>query len=265
MLYTIQWMSNLQLLKQVQQWQSGNPKPGELKHFLTVWLGYIDELKKELFEEAGSGKSGDKDAFEQNSTVTNHVFSSHGRGKELFENLVNYKSDMLAVDPKLYNTFKDRITVFGKWFDQRRGPKEFTETFFRNTPGIASIAMLSRFENNVKVTENHFMTYCNSTMCIINIVYDSFAPFASISSTYVKTGERIEVTTGIGTFTTVANAKISINNVPIPINTNGIAIYNFKTPLKVGNYSVPIKFEYTETDGRKMTASKKLTYTVIGQ
>lgn len=222
-------------------------------------------MKKELFEEAGSGKSGDKDAFEQNSTVTNHVFSSHGRGKELFEKLVNYKSDMLAVDPKLYNTFKDRITVFGKGFDQRRGPKEFTETFFRNTPGIASIAMLSRFENNVKVTENHFMTYCNSTMCIINVVYDSFAPFASISSTYVKTGERIEVTTGIGTFTTVANAKISINNVPIPINTNGIAIYNFKTPLKVGNYSVPIKFEYTETDGRKMTASKKLTYTVIGQ
>ncbi len=241
-------------------WQ---PKAIKIKEFSDSMLNYIKGLKEELVSEAGPAKPGDKEAFERNPTVTDHLFESHGKGKALFEKLVNYKRDVLSVDPKLNNTFKDNVTIFTKEFDQNEnGAKEFSKIFFSKIPAIAAMAMLSKFENNVKITENHLINYCNSQMCVLNIIYDSFAPLVSLSSSYVKAGDKIEITAGIGAFFSAPNPKISISNIAIPINENGVAIYNFKTPLKAGKYFVPVKIDFITVDGRKESFEKRIEYTV---
>jgi len=242
-------------------WQ---PKAMKVKELSDSMVNFIRRLKEDLVSEAGPVKPEDKDALERNETVVDHVFQSHGKGKELFEKLINYRREMLSVDPILNKALENDVIIFSKYFDQSiNDADEFEKAFFNKKPAIAARAMLSQIENNIKVSESNFITFCNSRMCIIEIIYDSFAPLVSLSSSYVKGGDEIEINAGVGAFSTVAQPRITINNISIAVNANGLGIYRLKTPLKSGKYQVPIKIEFTKEDGTKELMTRNVEYTVI--
>jgi hypothetical protein len=50
----------------------------------------------------------------------------------------------------------------------------------------------------------------------------------------------------------------------VPLDeSNGVAVYKFKTSLKAGKYSVPVKIEYTDFDGKRKVLTNKMDYTVV--
>ncbi len=243
-------------------WQ---PKAMYIKELSDSIIKYIRELKEELKNEAGTDKPGDNGSSQEgNLTVTDHVFESHGRGKELFEKLLKYRQDVLLVDSGLNEMFRDNVIIFIGNFDYTRNDKAaFIKTYFNNIPLIATNAMLSKFENNVKIIENRLVTYCYNRTFIIDEHYTVFRAIVAQSSNYVKAGDEIEITAGVGSFSTASQPKFMIDGKLISGDENGIVVYKFKTPSKAGKYSKAIKIEYTKPDGTKESMTKNIEYTVI--
>jgi len=123
--------------------------------------------------------------------------------------------------------------------------------------------MKSRFENNVKVNENKFIAYCHGKTFTIRCgAFDKVLPAVMQSKGFVKGGEVIEITAGIGVFTYRANPQITVNGKTIPVEY-GVAQYKLKTSLKPGNYTVPVKIEYVMPDGTNSFFARNIEYTVI--
>lgn len=241
------------------------PKAMLVKTLSDSMIKYIGEVKSDIKNEAPD-KTGDKESFNQNDlNVAEHVFESHNKGKELFEKLIKYRQDLLSIDPELNKVFSPILIVFAKGFDYTgNDSKIFTKTFFNKIPAIAAMAMLSKFENNVKIIENNFITFClsngYSTFCGFS---ERPWPLVTQSTNYIKGGELIEITAGVGSFSFALQPKAIIDEKEISADENGVMIYKFKTPLKAGKYTKPVKMEYTTPDGNPASMTKNIEYTVI--
>lgn len=243
-------------------WQ---PKAIAVKALSDTMVSYIRQLKEELKDETGFSNPPDRQSFrEDNIPTVSHYFKEHNKGEELFNRLIKYKGDILAVDSQLNNEFKNNIGVFAMGFDpEKNGPEEFTKTFFGKVPVIAAMAMLSKFENNVKIIENKFIVFChNKTGCVDCGAHDKVLPVVMQNSTNVKAGEEIIVTAGIAMFTNRAGPVIIIGGKPVSTDFGGVAYYKLRAPASAGKYTVPVKIEFFKPDGTKEYLTKNITYTV---
>lgn len=242
-------------------WQ---PKTESIRQLSSAMVKYIEDLKSDLIKEAGFKEENGKNVpREDNMGAVAPIFSEKKKGKELYEKLVKYKDDMLAVDEQIKNEFQNHIILITKSYDADSSQqKDLTKSFFTDIPLIAALAMLNKIENNVKIMESDFVMYCNSRIANDIDRYDRFSPIIAQSSNYVKGGDEIEINAGIGSFTTAWAPRITINNKIIDLNADAVATYKFKTSLKAGKYFMPVKIEYTRPDGTKGYFTKNITYTV---
>ena len=188
---------------------------------------YFNELKTELGKVTGLNSKVDTELQnDENVTDVSHFFSKKSKG--LFDKLINYRQHILSVDTSLKNEFQYNLTVFPKRFDYKKSSsKEFEETYFGKIPAIAAMCLLNNFENIVSINENDFIHFC------LYQTPDSFcgfsnnpSPFISQSSNYVKGGENIEITAGVGSFSTIAKPTMKINNKTVNHNAEGILLKN---------------------------------------
>lgn len=92
--------------------------------------------------------------------------------------------------------------------------------------------------------------------------FTSYQAIVGQSSSYVKAGEKIEITAGIGSFSTQERPVITINRNNVSLRETGAAVYSFKASNKPGKHFVPVKIEFTNQDGQKMTQEFNVKYTV---
>lgn len=244
------------------RWQ---PVADKIKELSDSIVKYINGLKEELKNEAGGSDSKNKD-WENSMGVSEHLFESHGKGKELLGALIKYKEALLALDPELKSQFGNNINIFSNEFIfAATDTVAFTRTFFSSIPVIAANVMLSKFVNNVKVCENETVTYCYNKIGFLDgaSMYDKFVAIVGQSSNYVKAGDNLEISAGVGSFSTASNPVITINGRVVPLTADGVAIHKFKTSQKAGRNFVPVKIEYTKPDGTKEIKTFNIEYTII--
>jgi len=198
--------------------------------------------------------------------VSEHLFESHGKGKELLEILLKYKVALLAVNPEVKSQFEHATNIFSNEFTfGATDTVAFNKTFFSSIPVIAANVILSKFVNNVKVCENETITYCYNKIGFLDgpSMYDKFAAIIGQSSNYIQAGDELIITAGVGSFSTASQPKITINGKEITVNEDAVAVHKLKTSQKAGKYFVPVKIEYTKPDGTKEAKTFNIEYTVI--
>jgi hypothetical protein len=255
-------LSRPESARQASVWQ---PKAMYIKLKSTEIINYIETLTKELKEEAGLKIKNGREVFqEDNLDAVNRVLINKSKAEELHKKLQQYKQDILSVDPELNKQFsKSSIIITREYELDENKQKDFTKTFFDGVPVITAFAMLRKFENNVRVLENEFITYCNFKIADYNDGFTMFSTLIGQSSNYVKGGDKIEINAGVGVYSLNSNPKVIIMEKEIDCKTNGFATYKFTTPLKAGKYSVPVKIEYFNIDGTRRSATNKIEYTVV--
>lgn len=235
----------------------------EIKMLSDRITNYIDNLKRELKIEAGLKLVEGREVFpEDNVTAVIHLFDEKGEGKGLYDSLEKYERDMLTIDSEINNEFKNNFISSTRIYP---GKDNFIQTFFANIPVIGALAMLSKFENDTKIMENQFVSYCHNKSSPVMIIDDFVAPLVSQSSTNVKGGDEIEITAGVGAFSTVMKPVISIRGKSLQLGEDGTALYKLKAPLEPGKYSLPVTFQYTKADGTSGVMIKEVGYTVVGE
>jgi hypothetical protein len=140
-------------------------------------------------------------------------------------------------------------------------PKDWlNKNFAGNSPYMALLA-LNKIAANVISTEGYLINYCNYKIVDNYCGYDPVG-IASINSSVVKPGDTIVVTAGVGIFSDMNYPRIFINGIPVKLNNRKVAVHSVIASGKPGEHTIPVKMEYVEPDGRKMTRAIALSYSV---
>ena len=216
----------------------------------------IQKISKNAFDEIAEIKARlEKD--QNNSIKQKEVL-------KVYNCLIKYKSELLEVDPKLTSEYRRYLKIFTRTIDSSNENQiKMYKEYFSGASVPSVKAMLTKFQNNIKINEERMVEYCNEhctpMICGIRNITQAIA---IQNSTIVQPGEKIEIIAGLGSFSLEQRPEIFIYGKSVPLNYDGVAQYKLKTASKPGKYYVPVKFNYTNQDGKAITVEKEITYTV---
>lgn len=215
------------------------PKAQKIQYHSNEMFNFIEGLKKE-------------------SKPDNAEISS------LYKRLMKYKNDVLATDSTIRETFNSRIIITTKSFDESKpNIEEFKKTFFNNASKEATSAILTKFQNNIKIIENKLLVFCNEQIGVTDRFIDDFPKAIIQQNAYsFKAGETIEIKAGIGLFNRLINEVVSIKGTPIMIDENGLATFKMKISENPGKYQIPVMISFYNQDGKAEAFTYAVEYTV---
>jgi hypothetical protein len=244
-------------------WQ---PLADRVSKYSTSAINYIDTLKSQLLSAAGCTISNKAPAFESgNYRVVNRLFVKENKGSELLKVLLDFVDSIKNVDSEMNNDFSELFKMNYEYLDSENNKSEtFNETYFNGVSAAGALVALAKFENDIRYTEKEALTFCSnkcSPGCIL--IYEKFQVIVGQSSNYVKAGDEIDITAGVGAFSISASPEFIVDGEKIKANQDGIMIYKFKTQHKAGTYRKPVTIEYTKPDGTRNSHTYTISYTVI--
>ncbi len=238
------------------------PKADQAKQLADATYNYINELKAELKKEAGlTIENGEEVYKEDNLEAATRLMDTEGKGQNLYNELKKYKDALLNIDPAIKEQFQNSLPIdltIPK--TKNKGNNDWASVYFRMTPAIAAVTILTKFQNDVKNAESQVIDFCHNKIGQVEVVYDQFEPFVGTNSTYLMSGQPFEVTLGIGSFSSKALPEIRVNGQSLLVQ-NGKAVYK-EIAGGVGSRTIPYSITYTKPDGTKETVSKTIEYRV---
>lgn len=225
---------------------------------------YIESLKMKIKVEAGYDPKDPNSTFkEDNIDIATRIMDKQGEGEKLKKKLEEYKTKMLAIDDSVGREFAKSIPInldIPKLSNNKMGKVTWTTAYFHMTPTVAALTMLSKFQNDVKTTENRIVNEFHNKIGQVVVRFDTYEPIVGANSTYLFPGQELQITAGIGAFSKNALPQVTIGGRAVPLNDQGVAIY--KTAVGAGGGSVPVVIRYKDQDGKDQVRETKIDYTV---
>ncbi len=238
-----------------------NDKASQAKTFADNLYNYLESLKGDLMKASGQETPGGE-YKEDNIDAPTRVLVEGGRGKDLFQKLTQYRNNLLNIDPEIKREFDKTLPIdlsTPKTYSQ--GNSDWSSAYFRMTPTIASITMLSKFQNDVKNSEAQVVDYCHRKVGEVEVIYNEFQAFAGTNSQYLMPGQELVITAGVGAFSKAAKPNISVDGAGVGLNTEGVAEYKTKVGGP-GSYTKTVNIRFLKPDGTTANVAKKVEYTV---
>jgi hypothetical protein len=260
---------------QAQRWM---PRAMKIKQYADSIKVLLELVKIDLIKQTDSLKGA-------KAPVIKELYESNSLGYKIFDKLAALKDSLSAIfnanefidNPYLYDRLKKDI---GNWrnslpvlpdypdslsTDQRRlYIKKCLKNFFTESSPLMVIVVLNKIESDVLITEKSLIDYFQNQIGVVDGpgFYNVFRAIASLSSSYVKRGQKIEVTAGVGSFSVAARPRIIIDDKEVSLNEEATAVHRFTANGKPGKHSVSIKIEYAKPDGSTATVTKDLEYII---
>ena len=136
-----------------------------LIHYNTkIIIEYIDSLKIQLKNESGLTIVDKHESFrESDINAVSQLFDKKNKGEELKERLIKFEQSLMSIDQELNAVFKNTIALtIGLSDPSEQTNKSFTQIFFDRIPSVAALAVLSKFQNDVKIIENETIIFCDN-------------------------------------------------------------------------------------------------------
>jgi gliding motility-associated protein GldM len=228
---------------------------------------YIQGLREEILKAAGQDaekmKQGDSTYKEDNQDIATHIMVESGKGKQLHDKLAQYKKDILAIDPTMARELNNALSQIDLTPPpaKNHGNSSWEASYFHMVPTVAAITMLSKFQNDLKTSENRVVSAFHEKVGQVKVRYNQFAAIVGQNSNYLMPGQKLQINAGIGAFSTDAKPQISIGGSSVPVNAEGMGTYEM-TANSIGTHSVPVNIVYFDQEGNRKTISKTIEYTV---
>lgn len=223
------------------------PNAEKIMHFSDRIIEYIQTIKANA---------------EIKSDVTSNI-SDHLH--PLYDSLKSYHSFILNVDSELNKEFKDLI-VISKFFPDtlQNSYPDFKRAFINAGSYEVHIGLLNVLINRIRKIENKMVMFCYSkTASTDEGGFDKLRVLVAQDKSIVTAGDTIEITAGLGSFSTAIRPEVRIFGKKILNQDNGIAVFKFTADKSSGKYDVPVIIDFIdEMTGLPKTVSKTITYTV---
>lgn len=254
--------------KTIQKATYWQPKAQQVKALSDEVSLLIDKYKQELKVEAELEADG---SFrEDNIDAATRLFDTKGAGKILYTKLESFKIKLLAIDTFMASQIGTKIPLDLKIPKSASGNlmtgnkvQDWITSYFHMTPTVAALTMLSKFQNDVKNSENLAATFCINQVGAVKLIMDKFEPLVGTSSTYLMPGEEMTVTAGLGAFNSNVKPTVTIDGRSIALSANGVAESKFNVGGS-GSRSMNVNVSFIDPNtGEQKTISKKIDY-IIG-
>jgi gliding motility-associated protein GldM len=240
------------------------PKADQARQLTKGVFSYIQTLKDKILSEAGGSPTDPTKKYKEGDLeVTTRIMIEKGEGKKLLAMLADYRKNLLAIDPSIDSAFKSTLPInLDKPESRNRAGKTWEGAYFHMVPTVAGLTILSKFQNDVRTSENRVVQFCHNKVGEVNIVFDSYAAILGQSTNYLMPGQEIEIKAGVGAFSKKAQPNIVIGGVTVPIGEDGAA--TTKLPGGgIGSHSIPVKITFMNQEtGKLETIEKTVEYKV---
>ncbi|MBC6490956.1 gliding motility protein GldM [Flavihumibacter stibioxidans] len=242
------------------------PKAQQAQKLSAEMSKYLDDLKTTLKKESKGENIGtaEEKFSEDNLDASTRLLVEGKDGDELLKRLTDYKNQMLAIVPEMKAQFEKSLPLDLTVPKSQTGTiasNDWKSAYFRMTPTIAALTILSKFQNDVKNSEAQVVDYCHKEIGEVEVVFDEFQAFAGTNSTYLMPGQELEITAGVGAFSKAAKPSVSINGAPVALGAEGTAVYK-TTVSGAGERSVNVEVKFKKPDGTDAVLNKTIKYTV---
>ena len=236
------------------------PKAERAKQLADEMVAYIENIKIQIQNEAGGVNGGHFN--EKNTNAATKLLVDEKGGKELLHKLTDFKTSLLGIDQKIDAKFANNLPLdLSMPIVQNKSNKNWEDAYFRRTPAIAAITVLSKFQSDIKNAEAQVVEFCHGQIGEVHVVYDEFQALATANAQFLMPGSEFTITAGVGAFSKNAKPTVTIDGVSVPLNANGLAEY--KTIAGgPGTYTRKVNISFVKPDGTTATLSKDITYTV---
>jgi gliding motility-associated protein GldM len=274
-------LNDQQTKAQAALWQ---PPALEAKRLSDEIYNYLEQIKSDLKKESQLTIENGVERFKEDDLdAATRLLVEGAKGDELLAKLTTYKQNLIdVINPSKFSgqsaeTLKKITEAFENFktslpldltppkqsstHGEASTNKPWQSGYFRMTPTVAAITMISKLQNDVKNSESQIADFCLKQVGAVEIVYDNFQAIASQSSEYLMPGQELTIRAGIGAFSKQAAPTVSIGGSVIPLNAEGVA----EQKIKVGNtgtYSSIVNISFKKPDGTIGTAQKEIKYTV---
>ncbi|MES2004555.1 MAG: gliding motility protein GldM [Bacteroidota bacterium] len=245
------------------------PKAETAKKLADDVYNYVEGLKAELKKESGLHTVDGKEQYKEDDLeASTRLFISNppegrGKGKELYEKLAAFKKQLLDIDPGIKSDVGPNLPLdlaIPK-SNNEASNDDWAYSYFHMTPSVASITILSKFQNDIKNSEAQVVEYCHKEIGEVEVIYDEFQAFAGTNSTYLMPGEELIITAGVGAFSKAARPTISVDGANVPLKPDGSAEYK-TTVNNSGSSTKKVRISFIKPDGTTSTVEKEVKYTV---
>jgi gliding motility-associated protein GldM len=241
------------------------PKAEQVKALSDKIAVYIESLKERMKKTSGyePGQS-DSTGWYNNLESPTRIMDTEGEGEKLRSALEQYKKDILAIDPDIAKEFAKNLPINTEPPKSSTGStsQTWSASYFHMTPTIAAVTILSKFQNDVKNTENKVASFCLKQIGAVKVIYDKFEPLVGTNSTYLMPGEQMEVKAGLGAFNAAVKPTVTIDGRPVTVNDNGVAETKFNVGGS-GSRKMHVVVKYVDPNtGETKTLEKDIAYTV---
>lgn len=239
------------------------PKADQAKQLSDNIYTYIDQLKGELKKQAGLEVVDGVEKYKEDDQDAPTRFLVEGpKGKELHTKLTDYRNALLNLDPSAKAEFEKILPVditVPKTLNE--GNNTWEAVYFRMSPAVAAITILSKFQNDIRNSEAMLVDYFHSKVGEVSIVYDEFQAFAGTNSQYLMPGQELTITAGVGAFSKAARPTVTVDGAVMSLNAQGVAEYKAAVGGP-GSYTKRVKISFVKPDGTPGVVEKDVQYTV---
>ena len=239
------------------------PKAQQAQAYAKTVYSYIQGLKDQILIKAGGDpNNADKRYKDDNLDIATRMMVDKGSGKELLQKLSEFKKSILGIDNSIDSAFKDALPIdLTKPKTQSKSNKTWEAVYFHMVPTVAALTILSKFQNDVRTSENRVVQFCHNKVGEVVVRFDTYAAIIGQNSTYLMPGQEIEITAGVGAFSKAALPIISIGGQTVAIGEDGAA-HTKMAAGGLGNRSIPVRISYKDQDGKDQVIEKNVEYTV---
>ncbi|MBL0272511.1 MAG: gliding motility protein GldM [Chitinophagaceae bacterium] len=242
-------------------WQ---PRAKQVMDFSTTANNFIQGLKDDILKAAGGDPKDPTKSFkEDNLDIATRMMMKEGKGKQLYKILEDYKKNVLGINDTIKTEFEKSLQVDLEKPKSQTGnnKKSWEEAYFHMVPTVAALTILSKFQNDIKTSENKVVTFCHEQVGKVILRFDAFEAIVGQNSKYLMPGQEIEITAGLGAFSKQKLPDVFVGGTKVPLDEKGIALY--KTAAGgVGPHTIEVTVSFTDQDGQAQTRKIPVEYIV---
>ena len=242
------------------------PKAYMVKALSDEMFTYVESLKKSLKEEAGLEIKNGKESFKEDDLdATTRLFLNNkngvSRGAELFNKLKDFKENLASIDSSIDKELIPlNLTIPNS--NNFAAKKDWAYAYFNMTPAVAAITILTKFQNDIRISEAQIIEDMHAKIGEVELVYDQFNAFAASNSQYLMSGEELVITAGVGAFSSAAKPTISIDGIVVPIGSDGQALYKTIAGSTPGVQTKRVVISFLKPNGETARVEKNVQYTI---
>lgn len=224
---------------------------------------YIQSIKDNILTKAGGDpKDPTKSYKDDNLDIATRMMVDKGGGKVLLQKLTDFKKNILGINDTIKTEFENSLPIdLSIPKTQNKSNKTWEEAYFHMVPTVAALTILSKFQNDVKTSENKVVAFCHSKVGEVQLRYDAYGALIGQNSNYLLPGQQLEVKVGVGTYSKAARPEITIGGRTEAVNDSGFVRWNTNVS-GLGNNSIPVHIVYYDQNNQKQTIDRTVTYTV---